>query len=300
MKIAKIIVFPLILFIFIAFTYSCSQEMEAHFSGKEKLDDYSMMTEIAGEAPATPPPGTTEPTPKDPRLTKRKIIKSAEVTLTVNDFFETFKSVEKIIEKEGGFIADSSSYKSETGSISGNIIIRIPPDRFEQIIDQLKELGDVEYQRISGEDITREYYDLENRLKSKEAMEKRLLELLATRTNNVSDLLEVEKELGRVREEIESMKGSLRYYDNMVGLSTITLELSEPEPITPVAKNIFKPIKEALRKSLEILSESLAVLIVFVMAIIPWLILGFVIFLIVRAIVRKRKKEKEKAKTKKK
>jgi hypothetical protein len=184
--------------------------------------------------------------------------------------------------------------------MSGDVTIRIPPDSFVPLIDKIKVLGDLEYQRISGEDITKEYYDLEARLKSKEDTERRLLELLSKQTKSVKDILEVEIELGRVREEIESMRGTLRYYDNLVGLSTVHLNMYEPEPLALSASRIFGPIKEALRDSLVMLSESFAAMIYFIMVIIPWLALGIVLFYIIRALVRKSREKKKETKTKKK
>lgn len=296
-----------ILFVFLIipllFVFSC-EKMEPSYLGGEIEDeagmDIAIKTKETGELIPPPAPSSGESSTPEIDLKTRKIIKSAELELKVDDFLETFGAVQDIVESEGGFIADSSTYKSEQDTMSGDVTIRIHPDRFVSLIDKIKELGELEYQRISGEDITQEYYDLEARLKSKEEMEKRLIELLAKQTRSVKDLLEVERELGRVREEIESMKGTLRYYDNLVGLSTVRLNMYEPEPLALSASRIFGPIKEALRDSLVILSESLAAMIYFLMVVIPWAILGICLFYIIRAIVRKNRKKKEKIKKKKK
>ena len=303
MKIMRFNILFVFLIIPLLFVFSC-EKMESPYLGAEVEDDagmdIAMGTKEAGELMAPPAPSSGEAPTPEINLKSRKIIKTAELELKVDDFLETFEAVQGIVDSEGGFIADSSTYKSEEDTMSGEVTIRVHPDRFVSLIDKIKVLGDLEYQRISGEDITREYYDLEARLKSKEDTEKRLLELLAKQTRSVKDILEVEIELGRVREEIEGMKGTLRYYDNLVGLSTVNLNMYEPEPLALSASRIFGPIKEALRDSLVILSESFAAMIYFIMVVIPWVVLGICLFYIIRAIVRKNRKKKEVTKKKKK
>jgi hypothetical protein len=303
MKIMRFNILFVFLIIPLLFVFSC-EKMESPYLGAEIEDEAGMDIAIKSEemvGPMAPPaPSTGEAPAPEIDLKAIMIIKSAELELKVDDFLETFETVQDIVDSEGGFIADSSTYKSEEDTMSGEVKIRVRPDRFVSLIDKIKVLGDLEYQRISGEDITREYYDLEARLKSKEDTEKRLLELLAKQTRSVKDILEVEIELGRVREEIESMKGTLRYYDNLVGLSTVNLNMYEPEPLALSASRIFGPIREALRDSLVILSESFAAMIYFIMVVIPWVVLGICLFYIIRAIVRKNRKKKEEIKKKKK
>ena len=288
----------LLLILFAIFTLSsCGEAEDAPYFSKETTKDYAMEP-APGEAPSTAPPspdGTIKPSDTnltDTNTIKRKIIKRAQISIKVKDFLKAFDSIEEMVKSEGGFIADSSSYKSDLGNISGEITIRVSPDKFEKLVGKLNTLGDVKSKSISGEDITKQYYDLELRLGTKNEMAKRLLELLRTRTNNVKDLLEVERELGRVREEIESIKGTLRYYDNLLGLSTITISLEEPVPVSP-AGNIWEPFKDMIRDALELFALSIRSLILFLMAVFPWLILAAIIFFIVRKIVRKRKREQK-------
>jgi len=244
--------------------------------------------------PAPAPPGSGmddgAPTP----TMERKIIKRAELDIKVKDSGEAFMSVQDIVDEVNGFIADSSSYKSEAGNLSYEVTLRVTPDRFDSVIERISGLGELEYQHISGEDITETYYDIEGRLKVKRQSEESLLAILSTRTNNLQDLLAVEKELARVREEIETLEGKLRYFDNLVGLSTITVTIFEPEPIS-TGRNALKPIKDALGDSVEVLARSVGGLIILFMAVLPWAVLGVIIFLIIRAIVRKRREKTQPA-----
>src|SRR5439155_15556053 len=82
---------------------------------------------------------------------------------------------------------------------------------------------------LDTEDVTKAYFDTDARLKNAHVMEQRLIDMLNTKTGKVSDLLQVEKELGRVREEIEKMQGDLKYWDSQVQFATMTISLSEKD-----------------------------------------------------------------------
>jgi hypothetical protein len=300
------ILMMLAVILILAFAFSGCSKKEAAlegFSGGEMSDKSLVapepaMTEAPTPALAPPPPPadttpTTTPVP-EPTTKNRKIIKTAEITIQVKNFNDSLAKVRETLKEvapseQDGFIADSSSSKSESGAMSGTVIIRVSPNKFDLLVEKLMAIGDVRYQHISGQDITKEYYDLQGRLSTKQEMEKRLLQLLATRTNNVADLLEVERELGRVREEIESIQGTIRYYDDQVGMSTVNLTIQEPESVVSGAGGFWGPIRQAITRSFEVFGKSIAALIVFIMGAIPWAVVGYIVFVIVRKIVRKRR-----------
>jgi glycine cleavage system regulatory protein len=97
------------------------------------------------------------------------------------------------------------------------------------VLARLKDFGTVRSQNVDSEDVTKAYVDLETRLKSKEILAERLRKLLSEGKGNVKELMEVEVQLGATNEAIEQIKGEIKYYDNLVGLSTITLQLSEKD-----------------------------------------------------------------------
>ena len=90
-------------------------------------------------------------------------------------------------------------------------------------------------QTLGTEDVTKAYFDTDARLKNARVMEQRLIDMLKTKTGKVSDLLQVEKELGRVREEIEKMQGELKYWDSQVQFATVTISLAEKDMEEPAA-----------------------------------------------------------------
>jgi len=307
MKRPNSILMILAVMLILAVTLTCCSKKEAAlegYTGGEAMDKGILTEPAVMEAPSpapavAPPPAPTDTstapaTVPEPTTKKRKIIKTAEITIEVKSFEDSLTKVREIMKEmapgeQDGFIADSSSSKSETGATTGTVIIRISPNKFDLLVDKLMAVGDVKYQRIAGEDVTKEYYDLQARLTSKQEMEKRLIQLLATRTNSVSDLLEVERELGRVREEIESIQGTLRYYDDMVGMSTVNLTIQEPESVVSGAGGFWGPIKQAVTRSFEVFGKSIAAMIIFVMGVLPWAAVGYIVFLIVRKIIRKRR-----------
>lgn len=177
----------------------------------------------------------------------RKIIMSSYITLEVEDFLKAYDDVTKAVAKFKGFIADSHSYTTDSGQKRGTVVIRLPQEEFLPAIKELERLGHVKAKRITGNDVTEEYVDLEARLTNLERQENRLLEILA-KANTVEEILKVENQLERVRGEIERITGRLRYLDDRIELATITIEFYEPEPLKPPKNSLG--FNDALRKSM--------------------------------------------------
>jgi hypothetical protein len=161
----------------------------------------------------------------------RQVIKTAHLSIEVDDFHVAIKEVEQITAKAGGYVLSSSSYVTGTGHRRGGITIRVPETGFLSVIDDLEKIGEVKSKSASGQDVTEEYIDLEARLKNYEKQEARLLEILS-KAEKVEDILKVEEQLGRIRGEIERLTGRLKYLNERIEMATITVELYEPEPIT--------------------------------------------------------------------
>ena len=103
------------------------------------------------------------------------------------------------------------------------------PENLDHFLQKVRALGDLKNQTLGTEDVTKAYFDTDARLKNARVMEQRLIEMLKTKTGKVADLLQVEKELGRVREEIEKMQGELKYWDSQVQFATVTISLAEKD-----------------------------------------------------------------------
>jgi hypothetical protein len=171
---------------------------------------------------------------------ERKIIYTADVDLVVEDFTPITSQVDAMVKRHGGFIA-SSQVSGETGqSRSGHWKLRVPITRFDEFLQEAQgKLGEVRSLARNSQDVSEEYYDVEARIRNKRQEEARLLKLLAEQTGSLEDVLRVERELSRVREEIERLEGRLRVLADLTSLTTITLRIEEVRHYMPAVAATF-------------------------------------------------------------
>jgi hypothetical protein len=163
-----------------------------------------------------------------------RIIKMASVSIEIKDgrFESRAQDVTMIASRHGGFVA--SSRTSGGKFLSGTIVLRIPAAQFEAALGELKGLGKVTGEQISGQDVTAQFVDLEARLRNWEAQEDVLLKLMA-RSKSIEESLKVQRALQDVQLAIEQIRGQLRVLGDQTDLSTITLSMAEKPPV-PSAK----------------------------------------------------------------
>lgn len=164
--------------------------------------------------------------PADPTA-GRKIIRNGEMSFEVDGFDSSYMQIVKIAAEEGGFVATIDSEKLANGKVRGTVTVRVPPDRLDTLVLKLRGLGDLKSSRLAAQDITKQYTDLESQLRASRAMEERLLNIIKTGKGEIKDLVEAEKQLGVYREKIEQVEGEIRYYNNLVSLSTLNVTLTE-------------------------------------------------------------------------
>jgi hypothetical protein len=178
--------------------------------------------------------GSPAKTPASP-LADRKLIRNATVALEVASFEDTVQKITAFANEGRGYVATSESQKQANGKLKGQVIVKILPENLDRFLQKVRGLGELKDQTIGTEDITKQYLDTGARLKNARVMEQRLIDMLKTKTGKVSDLLQVEKELGRVREEIEKMQGELKYWDSQVQFATVTISIAEKDMEEPAA-----------------------------------------------------------------
>ncbi|NQT29806.1 MAG: DUF4349 domain-containing protein [Candidatus Saganbacteria bacterium] len=223
-------------------------------------------------------------------LNERKLIYSAFLEIEVKDVVKTMEGLEAIAKQNDGYVGTSSIKKYENQSKSGQAILRIPSKNLDVALAEIKLLGDVRDESKSSSDITKEYYDLEARLLNARAFEKRILKLLQTRTTKIADVLDVEKELARVRGNIETMQGSLKYYQNQVALSTISVRLYEKGVALPAKTDWLQSIIDTFVSAGTAFAASIGEIIIIAFALAPWVVfLGIIIFVVVRIWKKARK-----------
>lgn len=170
-----------------------------------------------------------------PQAYQRKIIRTGEVEYEIDSFDSAVTTIMKLVEEESGFIATVNSDKLPNGKVRGTVVLRVAPERLDVLLLKLRGLGELKSQNIRSQDVGKQYYDLESRLKAARTMEERLLRIIKEGKGEIKDLLLAERELGEWRTKIESYEGEKRYYDNQISLSTITVTLLEKEIRAPFA-----------------------------------------------------------------
>ena len=168
--------------------------------------------------------------PRSPNATQavgRMVIHNGNVSVSVDDVPAAVDQVRAIAESSGGFV-EQLSRTGEGPDQFATLTIRVPRDQFFAILDRIGALGEVRDEFVSSDDVTEQFIDLEARLRSATHEEARLVELLDS-AETVADLLVIERELGRVRAEIERLQGQINYLGNRVALSTITVSLFPPD-----------------------------------------------------------------------
>jgi hypothetical protein len=158
----------------------------------------------------------------------RKIVKEGSITLEVGNITETMDEVAEMAGELNGYVVSSHKYEYERG-VSGNIIIRVPSEKFDEAFDRLHQLAvAVPHETTTAEDVTKEYVDLEARLNNLLATEAQYLALLE-KAENVEDMLKVQKELSNVRGEIEQIEGRMKYLEQTSETSIIAVDLQETQ-----------------------------------------------------------------------
>src|SRR5881398_3266788 len=179
--------------------------------------------------------GTSSETATTSSSMNRKLIRNAEVEVELASFDDAIQKITALANEERGYVATTSSEKQANGKLRGQVVVKILPENLDPFLQKLRGLGELKNQTLGTEDVTKAYFDTDARLKNAHVMEQRLIDMLKMKTGKVSDLLQVEKELGRVREDIEKMKGDLKYWDSQVQFATVTVSLAEKDMEEPAA-----------------------------------------------------------------
>jgi hypothetical protein len=222
------------------------------------------------------------------------IIKNGELDVRVRrgTFVEQFQKAVSIAERYDGYVQTSSTSGSTTKS--GTMTIRVPADKFAPAVADLRVLGRVLRQEITGQDVTAQFVDLAARLKNAEVQEARLRKLLST-APTVSATLDVNRVLSETELLIEELRGQLRVLQNRTDLGTIHLAMEEqppkvtqqaPPPTEPPVKNpkLGRAIHQGVAGFLGVVFS----VVVGIGYLLPVLVVGMVAWFVVRRVRRSR------------
>lgn len=221
----------------------------------------------AGEQPA---PGAAEPA-----KLRRQIIYTADMRLIVEDFSGIPEKVAALVKQHDGFVANSQLAGRSGSPRNGVWKIRIPVSGYGDFIQAARSLGEVQSVTTDSQDVSEEYYDIEARIRNKRKEETRLLKHLDDNTGKLEEILAVEREISRVREELERMEGRLRVLKDLTALTTITLHIDEIKGyVPPQAPTLATRVERAFTGSLSAMRIAGEAALVAVVALTPWLVVA--------------------------
>ncbi len=176
--------------------------------------------------PPPPPPSKIEGPNQIPNAIERKLIKNGSLSFETDSLETTRRKIFAAVKANGGYTSDDQI--SLTGDrINHTLEIRVPADRFDALVTAITTgVRHFDFKQITVNDVTEEFIDISARMKAKKEMEARYLDLLK-QAKTVSNMLEIERELGNIRAEIESIEGRLRYINDQVAWSTLSVTFYE-------------------------------------------------------------------------
>ncbi|MBI2826259.1 MAG: DUF4349 domain-containing protein [Planctomycetia bacterium] len=222
----------------------------------------------------------------------RKIIYSAKVDLMVEDFTGVPDEVVALVKRFDAYVADSNLSGSSGTSRHGRWKVRVPVARFDAFVDAAKGLGELRSASTESKDVSEEYFDVDARIRNKTKEEERLLQLLEDRPGKLGDVITLERELSRVREEIERMQGRLRVLTDLTSLTTVDITIREIRGYEPPAAPTFATrVRRAFASSVAGVRTSGEETTIAAVALFPWLTvvaaLLAISYPVVRAIYRR-------------
>ncbi len=223
----------------------------------------------------------------------RKIIRDANITLEVGAPSQVQHEINALAESIGGFVVTSEAKRREGSDqtkpeLEITLVVRVPSAQFFPTLDKIRSFGSrVLNEKVTGQDVTEEFIDLEARIKTQKALEDQFLEIMK-QAGKVVDALEVQRQIAEVRTEIERLEGRKRFLENRSTLSTITVSLQEPGAIVVSSSSFGRSIKEAVRDAVDIAGEIVLFLIRFIIVMVPiFLLIILPIGLVARFIWRR-------------
>ncbi|MBN2024298.1 MAG: DUF4349 domain-containing protein [Pirellulales bacterium] len=201
----------------------------------------------------------------------RKIVHTATLHVAVEEFDPVPGAVAAVADRFGAYVARSDVDNASRAARRGTWTIRVPVDRYDACLEALRQLGEIDNESADSKDVTEEFYDLDVRIRNKKRQEDRLVRLLDEATGKLDEILSVERELARVRGEVEQMEGRLRVLADLTALATIHLNVREiPIHKTPDVPGYATRARRTFQTSLHCLIDACQGLSLLVVMVLPW------------------------------
>src|SRR5467141_3835441 len=166
-----------------------------------------------------------------PDAISNMVIRTATASVEVDSLEPAIAQVKDLAIRLGGYVANSGIEAGRKRLRQASMEVKIPAGRFDDVVAGLTPIGRLETINVSAQDVGEEYVDVTARMENARRLERRFIELLATRAGRLKDVLDVEQALARVREEIERYEGRMRYLRAHTAMSTLSITVHEPLPV---------------------------------------------------------------------
>lgn len=163
------------------------------------------------------------------------VIRTGQASIRVDSLEPAIALVQALAQRLGGALANTTLQAGDNQVRAATLQVLIPVARFDEAVGGLKPIGKVESVNVTAEDVGEEFVDVGARMENARRLERRLINILSARAGKLSDVLEVEQALARVREEIERYEGRRRYLQAHAAVSSLTVTVHEPAPVVGVA-----------------------------------------------------------------
>lgn len=271
-------------------SYKAESESDSYAWTEEKSGGNTVVASGTNASYAVAFDKSSSNTPQKQRTTiasHRKLIKNGEIKFKTANIKKSKELISKTVQKLDGYISKENS-SNYNGTQYSTMIIRVYSDKFEKLVHDVASKADnIEYKHIDINDVTEEYTDIEARIKAKKALEERYKELLK-KAGKVSEMLEIEQQIGYLREEIESKEGRLNLLKDRISLSTLKVIFYHKDKVAPIV------VEDEPNAIVRALSNGWNLIVSLTMAILtlwPLLILGFIGYRIYKKKTRKMIKE---------
>ncbi len=263
----------------------CGQETASESYAATEALDGALSKEVANYDNAT----TTENNSEVTENIDSKIIKTGDIRYEIKDLNKSFEELNQLIKTNGGFIQNDNS-GSRYDYTFRNIVVRVPSKNFDKLLEAIsKDVAHFDTKTISVSDVTEEFIDIEARLKTKKTLENRYLDLLS-KTNKIAEILEIEKSLSQIREEVESVQGRLNYLKNQVSFSTLTIEIYHT---SASGSGITESYPTKMWYAIVSGFNSLSGFILGVLTLWPYLLITAVLYILIRKRIWKRREKSQ-------
>ena len=240
--------------LFVLLTACSGNDESAKMTTEDRASDSAGFSDEEKSEEAGVDQGTTE---ESGTPDTRMIIHQAKISTNVKDLEKAQHNMEQKVKKYAGYIVESNVYLESDETSSGRMVVRVPEKHFETFLSETEaEASKVLEKNVTGQDVTEQYVDLSSRVKSKRAVEERLLAFMKD-AKKTEDLLKISADLAKIQEEIEVIVGKMNYLENQTSFSTIELTMYESRIIIPAIENKDLNTWEKTKKQLITSTNSL-------------------------------------------